>query len=109
MQGVARAPEQPIPMFPPHPDVSSALEHKGTLREFGRALSAAIQRPVSIHAEPQDLKLAWQDNSHAYLDLGPNINDEMVSNLLKEVSAAMGVTFTDSEVEMTVWQLERIK
>ncbi len=106
MHGIARALERPIQIFRPHPDVSPAYERTGTLREFGQALSAAIQRPVSIHAEPQDIELAWQDNSHAYLDLGPNINDEMVSNLLNEVSAALGVTFTDSEVEMTLWQLE---
>ncbi len=109
MHGVAQAPEQPVQIFPQHPDGATAPPHTGTLRRFGEVLSAAIQRPLSIHAEPQDLKLTWQDNSHAYLDLGPNISDEMVSDLLTEVSAALGVTFTDSEVEMTIWQLERAK
>lgn len=106
MQGEARAPERPIRIFHPHPDVSPAREHTGTLRQFGQTLSAAIQRPVSIEAEPQDLELAWQDNSRAYLDLGANISDGMISNLLNEVAAALGVTFRDSEVEMTLWQLE---
>ena len=106
MHGVARAPAQPIEIFRPHADVSPARVRTGTLAEFGQVLSAAIRRPVSIQAQPQDLRLTWRDNSHAYLDLGPPINDEMVSSLLNEVSAALGVTFTDSEVETTVWRLE---
>lgn len=109
MHGIARAPERPVQIFRPHPDVSPALAQTATLRQFGQALSAAIRRPVAVHAEPQDLKLTWQDNSHAYLALGPNINDKMVSNLLNEISAALGVTFTDSEEEMTIWRLERVK
>ncbi len=109
MHGIARAPERPVQIFHPHPDVSPALARTATLRQFGQALSAAIRRPVSIHAEPQDLELTWQDNSHAYLDLDPDINGEMVLDLLDEVSAALGVTFTDSEDEMTIWRLELVK
>jgi hypothetical protein len=106
MHGAAHAPEQPIDIVRPHPDVPPARVRTGTLREFGAVLSAAIQRPVSIHAEPQDIKVTWRDISRPYLDLGHNITAEMVAELLKEVSAALGVTFTDSEVETTVWRLE---
>jgi len=106
MHGEAWAPERAVQIFRPHPDVSPAREQNGTLRQFGRALSAAIQRPVSIDAKPKDLELAWQDNSRAYLDLGANISGEMISDLLNEVAAALGVTFRESEVELTIWQLE---
>ncbi len=106
MHGAAHAPEQPIDIFGPHPDVPPARVRTGTLREFGAVLSAAIQRPLSIQAEPQDLKVAWRDNSGPYLDMGAHITAEMVAELLEEVSAALGVTFTDSEVETIVWRLE---
>jgi hypothetical protein len=106
MHGAAHAPEQPIDIFRPHPDVPPARVRTGTLREFGAVLSAAIQRPVSIHAAPLDIKVTWRDNSRPYLDLGRNIAAEMVAELLEEVSAALGVTFTDSEVETIVWRLE---
>jgi len=106
MHGAAHAPQQPIDIFRPHPDVAPALVRTGTLREFGAVLSAAIQRPVSNHAEPLDLRVAWRDNSRPYLDLGANITAQMVAELLKEVSATLGVTFTDCEVEIVVWRLE---
>ena len=106
MRGVARAQEQPIRILPPHPDISPALPHTGTLQQFGEALSTALQRPVSVHIEPQDLKVTWQDNSRAYLDLGFPINEEMIAGLLTDVSDALGVTFAESDIETTVWHLE---
>ncbi len=106
MRGTAHLPEQPVAILRPHRDVSPAPGQAGTLQQFGQALSAAIQRPVSVHAEPQGLKLTWQDNSHAYLDLGPAVSDAMIATLLKDVSGALGVTFAESEVETTCWRLE---
>lgn len=105
LQGVASAPLRAIQIFNPHAEVSPAHEQTGTLEAFGHALSEAIQRPVSIPPELQDLRLTWQDNSRAYLDLGGNITDQMISSLLDDVSAALGVTFTDFEVELSVWWL----
>jgi hypothetical protein len=109
MIGAARAPDRPIRILPPHPDVSPVPPRTGTLRRFGEALGAAIQRPLSNRAEPQDLKITWEDNSRAYIDVGTPVSDQMISDLLGEISAALGVTFAATEAEETVWRLERAK
>jgi hypothetical protein len=106
MCGVAHAPEQPLAILPPHPDVPPVHVQSGTLRQFAEALGAAIQRPLTMHAEPLDLRLPWRDHASAYRDLGPAITDKMVADTLEDVSAGIGVTFEESEVELTVWQLE---
>ena len=106
MRGTAKTPTAPIQILPPYQDVQPTNERSGTIVAFGKALSAAIRRPVTVSAEPKDLKITWRDNSRGYLDLGGTITDEMVSDLLEKVSEALGVSFRESEVEMTIWKLE---
>lgn len=105
-RGAARAPDDPIPILPPHPEASEGYPRRGTLQVFFEVLSEAIGRPISPLAEPADLRLRWRDNSRAYLDLGPAITDQMIATLLEDVSSAIGVTFHPCEVESAVWRLE---
>ena len=106
MHGVARAPDDPIVLLRPLPDASPPSERTGSLAEFGQVLSVAIQRRVVVRAEPADLRLTWQDNSPVYLALGRKIDGGMVTNLLHEISADLGVEFTTSDDPGSVWRLK---
>lgn len=109
MSGTARAPDKPIRMLPPPRDTPPASPYKGILRNFAVALSAAIQMPISNLAELDDLKISWEDNARSYIDLDIPVSDDMVSALLSEISDALGVTFTSTEIEELAWRLENAK
>lgn len=109
MQGAAMPPHEPIEILELLPEVLPVRSRTGSLLEFGAALSAAIQRPVSVDAEPRDLSVSWRDNSRAYVDLDRAITDKMISNVLNDASASLGLTFETVEVEMPVWRLEMSK
>lgn len=65
--------------------------------------------PISNLAEPDDLKIAWENNARPYIDLEIPVSDDMVSAFQSEVSDALGVTFTPTEIEDLVWRPENAK
>lgn len=97
---------RPIDVLPAAPGLAEANVETGSIGRFADVLSNAIQQPVFASLEPRTLTLAWRDNSRAYVDLQLDVTDEMVASLLRDVSGALGVPVTETEVETEVWRLE---
>ncbi len=106
VRGRAHAPSEPIDLLPPYPGNPPMHTTTRALRHFGPALSRAIRRPVSLEAEPLDLKVSWRDNAGAYLDLNTPVTDAMVADVLQHASSALGVEISKPEIEQTTWRLE---
>ncbi len=106
ISGTARTPERPIVLHPPFGDVRPTHTTTGPLSWFADALSHAIQAPVALEATNPEIEVAWQDHSHAYVDLSRPITPDMIARVLSETAASLSVQVVDGgDVPMTIWRL----
>lgn len=106
ISGTARTPERPIVLHPPFGDVRPAPNTTGTLSRFADALSHAIQAPVALEATNPAIEVAWQDHSHAYVDLSRPVTQDMIARVLSETAASLSVQVVDGgDVPRTIWRL----